>query len=210
MQTLTESVNQKKGHWTNEHLNMVLNGCRKNERAPQKELYCNYYGFAMSITLQYLSSYDSAVDRANDSFLKVFKALKNFNPAYDRSSIIFIAWFRKILTNTCIDHIRSNRKELIADVEIEDVNISQQGETAEDWLQHKDVVKCIQQLSPAYKAAINLYVIEGYSHAEIAERFHITEGASKSNLFKAKRRLKVLLKSCNAINHEKICSTAMM
>ena len=210
MQTLIESVDQKKVHWTNEHLNVVLNSCRKNERAAQKELYCNYYGFAMSITLQYLSSYDAAVDRVNDSFLKVFKALNNFDPAYDRSSIIFIAWFKKILINTCIDHIRSNKKEWIADVEIEEVSIFHQGETAEDWLQHKDVVKCIQQLSPAYKAAINLYLIEGYSHAEIAGRFHITEGASKSNLFKAKRRLKILLKSCNEINHERICSTAVM
>jgi RNA polymerase sigma factor (sigma-70 family) len=210
MQTLLESAHQKKVHWTSEQLSLVLNRCRMNERGAQKELYCNYYGFAMSITLQYSSCYDAAVDRANDSFLKVFKALKNFDPVYDRSSIIFIAWFRKILTNTCLDHIRSNRKELIADVKIEDVSISHQGETAEDWLQHKDLVKCIQQLSPAYKAAINLYVIEGYSHAEIAERFHITEGASKSNLFKAKRRLQVLLKTHNAINHERQCATTVM
>ena len=61
--------------------------------------------------------------------------------------------------------------------------------TAEQMLQHKEIIKCIQQLTPAYKAVFNLYVIEGFSHAEIAEKLNISEGSSKSNLFKARQNL---------------------
>jgi len=63
-------------------------------------------------------------------------------------------------------------------------------------LQYKDIIKCIRQLPPAYKRAFNLYVIEGFSHAEIAGKLNVSEGTSKSNLFKAKQNLQKILREC--------------
>jgi RNA polymerase sigma factor (sigma-70 family) len=191
-------------HLTSEQLEIILNGCRLNERRAQKELYRNYYSYAMSIALRYSSNYDNAIEMANDGFLKIYRSLKNFVPLYDNTVASFTAWFKKLMVNACIDHIRKyNKKEMMASVDTEQVVIADERQTAEQMLQHKEIIKCIQQLSPAYKAVFNLYVIEGFSHAEIADKLNISENTSKSNLHKARQSLQQLLKKSNIINYER-------
>ena len=83
------------------------------------------------------------------------------------------------------------------------VVIADERENAEQMLQYKEIIKCIQQLSPAYKAVFNLYVIEGFSHAEIADKLNISESTSKSNLYKARQNLQQLVKKSNIISYER-------
>jgi len=198
----TEQFNSM--HLTNEQIKIILKGCMLNERAAQKELYVNYYSYAMSIAMRYSSNYDNAVEMTNDGFLKIYRDLKNFVPRFDNTIASFTAWLKKIMINTCIDHIRKyGKKEMTNSIEIEQVSITDQRETAEQMLQHKEIIKCIQQLSPVYKAVFNLYVIEGFSHAEIAEQLDISEGTSKSNLHHARQNLQQLLKKSHIINYER-------
>ena len=75
--------------------------------------------------------------------------------------------------------------ERIADEEIE--------ENIFDELTAKDLLAFVQQLSPVYRTVFNLYVLDGYSHAEISEELGISEGTSKSNLSKAKKNLKYMI-----------------
>ena len=204
MATLIYSDQTNLVQLTNEQIEIILNGCRLNQRGAQKELYTKYYGYAMSIALRYSSSYDNAVEMTNDAFLKIYRDLKNFVPRYDNTVISFMAWFKKVVINACIDHIRKyNKKEMMANVDPEQVVIADERETAEQMLQHKEIIKCIQQLAPAYKAVFNLYVIEGFSHAEIAEKLNISEGTSKSNLYKARQNMQQLLKKSNIISYER-------
>ena len=63
-------------HLTNQQIKIILNGCRLNERWAQKELYRNYYSYAMSIAFQYSYNYDNAVEITNDTFLKIYKDLQ--------------------------------------------------------------------------------------------------------------------------------------
>ena len=204
MSTLIYSEQPNRVHLTNEQIEIILNGCRLNQRRAQKELYRNYYGYAMSIALRYSSSYDNAVEMTNDAFLKIYRDLKNFVPRYDNTVTSFMAWFKKVVINACIDHIRKyNKKEMMASVDPEQVVIADERETPEQMLQHKEIIKCIQQLAPAYKAVFNLYVIEGFSHAEIADKLNISEGTSKSNLYKARQNMQQLLKKSNIISYER-------
>jgi RNA polymerase sigma-70 factor (ECF subfamily) len=83
----------------------------------------------------------------------------------------------------------------------EHVGVSNTCETPEQRLQYKEIIRCIRQLSPAYKLAFNLFVIEGLSHAEIAYKLHISEGTSKSNLSKARHQLQQLLKNYNIMSY---------
>jgi RNA polymerase sigma factor (sigma-70 family) len=184
---------------TNEQLETILNGCMLNQRVAQKEVYCIYYSYAMSIALRYSSSYDNAIEMANDAFLKVYKGLKKFTPRYNNTIASFKAWFKKVVVNACIDHvIKYNKKEVLStSVSYEQMLLADEQETAEQMMQHKEIIQCIQQLSPAYKTVFNLYVIEGFSHAEIAYKLNISEGTSKSNLFKARENLRQLLKRNN-------------
>jgi RNA polymerase sigma-70 factor (ECF subfamily) len=187
---------------TGEQIEKILHGCTINCRAAQKELYANYYGYTMSIALRYSSSYDSAVEMINDAFLKIFREVKNFEPRYGNTVASFTAWVKQIMIYSCIDHIRKyNKKEIMTSIDSEQVMLADECETAEEMLQRKEIIKCIQKLSPGYKAVFNLFVIEGFSHAEIAKKLDISEGASKSNLHKAKQNLQHLLEKSNLINY---------
>jgi len=111
-------------HLTNQQIKIILNGCRLNERGAQKELYRNYYSYAMSIAFQYSYNYDNAVEITNDAFLKIYKDLKNFAPRFDNTVASFTAELKKAAINACIDHRRKcNIKERMASVDTAQGNI---------------------------------------------------------------------------------------
>jgi RNA polymerase sigma factor (sigma-70 family) len=85
----------------NHKLADILEGCRRKERAAQKELYRQFYGYAMSICLRYGDSEDEAIEVANDAFLKVFLNIQRYDP-----DMPFKPWFRRILINTAINYIK--------------------------------------------------------------------------------------------------------
>jgi RNA polymerase sigma-70 factor, ECF subfamily len=188
---------------TNEQLEILLRNCVLNQRAAQKEIYCIYYSYIMSIALRYSSSYDNAIEMTNDAFLKVYNGLKNFTPRYNNIIASFTAWLKRVVTNACIDYVtKYNKKEVLtAGVNHEQMQLADEHETAEQIMQHKEIIRCIEQLTPAYKKVFSLYVIEGFSHTEIAYKLNISKGTSKSNLFKAKENLKQLLKRNNIMSY---------
>ena len=205
MSTLIYPEQKNEVHPTSEQIKIILEGCKENQRDAQKKLYRIYYSYAMAIALRYSSNYDNAVEMTNDGFLKIYRDMKNFVPRYGNTAASFMGWFKKILVNACIDHIRKyNRKETMASADINNLTLADERETAEQILQHKEIIKCIQRLSPVYKAVFNLYVIEGFSHAEIADKLNISEGTSKSNLSKARQNLQQLLQKSNIISYERI------
>jgi RNA polymerase sigma-70 factor (ECF subfamily) len=144
------------------------------------------------------------VEITNDAFFKVFKEVTKFLPRHENASASFKAWFKKILVNTSIDHFRKyHKKEIMATSEMGTTLLIDQQETAEDLLQYKEIIKLIQQLSPAYRAVFNLYIFEGFTHAEIAKTLKISEGSSKSNLFKARQHLQAFFKHNKSLNLKK-------
>jgi RNA polymerase sigma factor (sigma-70 family) len=169
------------------HLLHLLNRCKKNNREAQKLLYKEFYGYAMSICIRYAVSRDEAVEILNDAFMKVFTNIKKFDKTYP-----FKAWFRRILINESVNAAKKRAGKFKED------NLDEAYGVAEDEnvtanLGHREVVEMIQQLSPQYQTVFNLHVIEGYTHHEIAEKLSISVGTSKSNLSKAKDKLRELL-----------------
>ena len=125
-------------------------------------------------------------------FIKVFNNLHKFG---DKGS--FEGWVRRIMVNTSIDHIRKNKKHNQM-VELDDVHGSIQIEEDEsdallENVNFQDMLLLVQELSPAYKSVFNLYIVDGYTHKEIADLLEISVGTSKSNLAKAKMNLRKLL-----------------
>lgn len=178
-----------------EHLEPILEGASRGERKCQESLYREFYGYGMSICLRYSANRAEAVEILHDGYMKVFKNLRQFDPNNP-----FIPWFRKILINCSINHYKKNLKyskeiglENIPDPP--DLQIS-----ALSQLEYKDLIKAIQTLPLAYRTVLNLFIIEGYKHSEIAELLNISEGTSKSNLFRAREKLRIIL---TPENHEK-------
>lgn len=172
---------------TENKLNLVLiiNGCRENNPKSQRKLYDHYFGFGMNVALRYARNRQEALEILNDSFLKVFKNLDKFDSEYP-----FQPWFRKIISRTAIDYYRKNQNAYRS-VDLTQINepIDTEFELPE-ITPNDDMLPTIQALSPRYRAVFNLYVMEGYKHSEIAEMLNINIATSKSNLFRAKVKLR--------------------
>jgi RNA polymerase sigma factor (sigma-70 family) len=184
---------------TARELSEHIAGCVKNNRESQKIIYCSFYGYAMSICDRYSGNYDDAVEILNDGFLKIFKEVHKYQPAYADTVASFKGWIRKIMVYTAIDHYRKIKKHLAnSHTDPVTLQVASTQETALDKLSYQEILKSVQQLSPAYRTVFNLFVIEGMSHEEISNKLGIAEGTSKSNLAKARMQLqKILLKKQN-------------
>jgi len=140
----------------------------------------------MSICFGYVSSKDEAKEALNDGFLKIYKEAYHFKASFDNEAASFIAWLKKIMINTAIDHYRKNKnQDLIQELNINQEEIRINGESGIDKLSHDELIKVVQTLPPGYRIVFNLYVVEGMTHKQVAEQLNITEGTSKSNFAKA-------------------------
>jgi RNA polymerase sigma factor (sigma-70 family) len=186
--------------FTNDELMMHLRGCALNQRGSQKRIYNAFYGYAMSICERYASATEDAEEIMNDAFLKVFKEIHQFKPAYTDSMASFKGWIRRIMIYTAIDHFRKEKKHaLVGSLETAVIYMPVTGSDALDKLSCDEVVAMIKKLSPAYRTVLNLFVIDGFSHEEIAAQLDISVGTSKSNLSKARKQLQGILAHENKI-----------
>ena len=179
----------------NSKIAVLLNGCRKNDRNSQKELYYLLRGFAMKICYRYTNAQEESEEIMNEGFVKLFKNIQQFDETRQENTLLSLkGWFKRILVNTCIDHYRKVNSSINGHVlSHESENIQDHGETGIDILSYKEIMEAIRHLSPGYRAVFNLFVIEGLSHEEISKKLGISVGASKSNLSKARDNLRKLL-----------------
>ena len=175
-----------------EELHKLVDGCIAQDRKSQKLLYKAFYGFAMAICLRYTGNRDEAAEVMNQGFMKVFTKIESFD-----QSRPFKAWLGRIMMNVSIDHYRANFKMAYAE-ELENAEHLDDGSFTDSNLNYQDLLTMVQQLPQAYRTVFNLFAIDGYSHEEIAEMLKINVGTSKSNLFKARQKLKQMILSANA------------
>lgn len=146
----------------------------------QEALYQRFAPKMYGVCLRYAGNAEEAEDIVQEGFIKVFRKMDSF-----RSEGSFEGWIRRIFVNTAIEHFR--RKNYLQPVTEKEEN-SMEGKylSVLDSLAEKEIIALIQQLSPGYRAVFNMYVIEGYTHREIADALGISEGTSKSQLSRAK------------------------
>jgi len=162
------------------NLQDILAGCSKNERKAQHELYKLYYAYGMSVSIRYVNNEGEAIEILNDSFMKVFTNIKKFDTAHP-----FKSWFRKIVVNTALNHMKKNSKLKMQSELNEAIHVSDR-EDILSRIGYKELIKLVQSLSTAYRAVFNMYVIDGFKHEEISNALGISVGTSKSNLSKAR------------------------
>lgn len=163
--------------------------CVRNERWAQKELYEIHYSSLMAICLRYANGEDEAMDILHESFIKIFRYIGTYKPGTSLGS-----WMKRITVNTAIDHYRRNSRRRTEDIELA-YDLRSADADAVSQFTEQEILAAIQQLTPAYRTVFNLFVIEGYSHKEIAEMMEITESTSRSNLVKARLKLQEVLRA---------------
>lgn len=175
-----------------EELHQLIGGCIKQDRTCQKMLYKTFYGFSMGICLRYANNRDEAAEVMNQGFFKVFTRIET----YDRSRP-FKAWLGKIMMNASIDYYRANLKMAYTD-DLDKAEHLSDGDLTDKKLNYDDLLKMVQKLPTAYRTVFNLFAIEGYTHEEIGELLHISPGTSKSNLHKARQKLKQMISEADS------------
>ncbi|EMR00722.1 Sigma-24 [Cesiribacter andamanensis AMV16] len=166
----------------------LIAACRQGKASAQEKLYQLYSRRMMAVCVRYASSRFEAEDIFQEAFVKVFK---NINSYSGEGS--FEGWVRRIFVNTAITQYNRNRK---FQKQVDYKAVEEQTPSTEDVISElsgKELLALIDQLPEGYKLVFNLSVIEGYTHPEIGEMLQITEGTSKSQLFKAKGYLKKLV-----------------
>lgn len=178
-------------------LDELYRGCREGKAKAQKSLYDRCSGKMLGVCLRYVNDKEEAEHVMIGGFVKVFEKIGQFSG--DGS---FEGWIRRIMVNEALMYIRKNQTMSVA-VEIEEVESDLDYDTLDQSLNVEDIIKLIQDLPVGYKTVFNLYAIEGYNHAEIAEKLGISENTSKSQLSRARKLLQQkLVQMENEVNRK--------
>jgi RNA polymerase sigma factor (sigma-70 family) len=165
----------------------LIGACIRQERWAQKILYEENYNNMMAICLRYAGSEEDALDLMHEGFIKIFTHLHKYQPDTSLG-----AWMRRIMVNNCIDNYRKMSRRRTEDLD-HAAQIQSDDADAISQFTEKEILAAVQKLPAAYRTIFNLYVIEGFSHKEISEQLKITESTSRSNLVKARLKLKQYL-----------------
>jgi RNA polymerase sigma factor (sigma-70 family) len=163
----------------------LVKRCKAGERKAQELLYKQFASKMLGVCMRYATDKMEAEDMLQNGFIKMFQKIADY-----RGEGSFEGWVRRIMVNCSIEYYRKHHKMLTV-AGLEDAATETQVDPlATSRLEAKDLLALVQQLSPGYRIVFNLYAIEGYSHKEIATIMGITEGASKSQLSRARGVLK--------------------
>ena len=176
-------------------LTNIIKACQKGERASQKQLYTLFASRLYGVCLRYSDNEEDAKDLLQESFIKIFKNLKQY-----QHNGSFEGWMRKIVVNTALERFRKTRRTLAIESEDYMNTLQLDYEHVLEELGYKDLLRMVQELSDQYRVVFNLYVIEGYTHKEIGQKLTIGEGTSKSNLSRARELLKDKVRKQYKIN----------
>ncbi len=164
-----------------------IQACMRKEKWGQKLLYEEHYSMMLPVCLRYANGHDDALDILHEGFIKVFRHIHKYQPGTSLSS-----WIRRIMINTAIDHYRKQSRRRVENLDTA-YTVKSSDPDVISALSAQEILESLQLLTPAYRSVFNLYVIEGFAHKEIANILGITESTSRSNLVKARNKLKQIL-----------------
>lgn len=157
----------------------------EGDNTARGELYQLFAPSMLSLCLRYLGNREDAEDALQDGFMQVFSVIEKFTWRGEGS---LSAWLRRVFTNFALGRLREVQQQPTEDVDT-------LPDTAEDdpppnSVSTDTIVKLIGELPAGYRTVINLFLIEGWSHAEIAAKLHITESTSASQYLRGKKMLR--------------------
>ena len=163
-------------------LDQLIENCKSNDTKAQSELYKLFSSKLFTVCLKYSRNYAEAEDNLQDAFLTIFNKIEQY-----KSKGSFEGWLKRVTVNTVLQQYR---KEKIFEIVNETIEDEVEVEIDDDDLSIDYLLKIIQQLPDRYRLVFNMYVLDGYSHKDIADLLEINIGTSKSNLARARQILK--------------------
>lgn len=161
---------------------LIIQGCKKNDRRSQRAFVDTYSPYLFGVCRRYISDKDLAKDCLQEALVHV---LHNINKYQATGS--FKSWAARVTATQCLQWIRREKKHINFD--IDDISEPYVKEEVTQKLEAEEILKFLNTLSENYRIAINMYVIEGYSHKEISVHLGISESSSRSLVSRARKMI---------------------
>ncbi|MEN8115812.1 MAG: sigma-70 family RNA polymerase sigma factor [Bacteroidota bacterium] len=165
----------------------IIDQCKEGSQKAQFQLYKLYYKAMYSVSMRIVNDEMEAEDVMQEAFLSAFNKMNSY-----KGEVSFGAWLKKIVVNRSLDYLKK-RKVQFEEVNERTTEISDY-QMATKEVDIKVIKEAIQNLSDGYRVVLSLYIIEGYDHEEISQILGISNSASRTQLLRAKNKLRELLK----------------
>jgi RNA polymerase sigma factor (sigma-70 family) len=165
----------------------LIKACIKGDEKAHKTLYDTYSPVMYAICLRYMKNENDAKDALQEGFIRAFKKLSSF-----KFKGSFEGWLKRLFVNISIELLRKRKHFSVIDDHAQDKNLSVSQPTGH--LDASKLLDVVNRLPDGYRTVFNMYVVDGYSHREIAEELGVSESTSKTQLFKARKQLQAWLK----------------
>jgi RNA polymerase sigma-70 factor (ECF subfamily) len=170
--------------------NTIIHRCKKGENSAFEEIYNKYKKAMFNISYRLLNNLDDSNDVLQESFIKAFQNISKFE-----NEVAFGSWLKRVVINHSIDILKKQKNNSIS---VDELDIIDEIDEPKDIKYDIEIVKkCIQELPDGYRIVLTLYLFEEYSHKEIASTLKISEGTSKSQYNRAKKKIIQLIQDKN-------------
>ena len=170
-----------------ERLKHLVRSSRDGDSQSMGLLYEQFKGRMFSLAYRYTYNASAAEDLLQDIFIRVFTHLETLD-----KDEAFAGWMHRIAVNTCLSYLRSNKKVLQQSVPLNHIEytVGEDTQNVSEKMLEKPLEDAIQSLSTKLKSVFLLHDVQGFKHLEIAQILGCTVGTSKSQLFKARMKIR--------------------
>jgi len=185
----SKHLNTREGQGESKDILQLVAKAAEGDRKAQKAIYDSLSGKMYAVCLRYMADRESALDVLQDAFVTLFTKLESFSGEGS-----FEGWARKIFVNTALMSLR--KRDILKQTEDVEAawNVPATDAGAIQSIGYSELLKLISELPPGFRTVFNMYVLEGYSHKEIAECLGISEVTSRSQLQRARALLQTKIK----------------
>jgi len=168
----------------------IIKGCKLKDATAQRALFEKFSGVLFGVCYRYVANHDDAKDVLQESFMRIFKYFKNFDPEKGNLK----NWMVRICINESLKKLNTKKsfqsfEKLPIQPRVNAVIL--------DNLMMEDLFRLISSLPAPYRTVLNLHLVEGYSHAEIAQQLDIEVVNSRTILSRAR---KMIIKKYETVN----------
>jgi len=187
-----------------ENLVEIVDRCKRNDPKAQEILFNSFSKSLYGICCRYLKNRDDAEDVLQDSFIKILLNIKQY-----RGEGNFEGWMKRITVNTALTYLKEKQK-----IKFETADklyiVDESEEEIEQDIKAEYILECLNELPMGYRTIFNLYLIEGFSHKEIAEQLGIKEATSRSQYSKGRQYLIELINKKEEIKQKQWRAVSIM
>jgi RNA polymerase sigma factor (sigma-70 family) len=164
----------------------VIDRCKKGDNEAFRELYSSYARAMFSTCMRMLNNKEDAEDILQESFISAFRNISQY-----KANASFGSWLKRIVINNCIDFIKRSRNGYIP---LEEIDPADEEPAEEIKYDAAAIKESVQELPDGFRIILTLYLFEDHSHRMIAEKLGISEGTSKSQYSRARKKLAEIIR----------------